>query len=133
MPNDRKEKMTMKAKPDERHAGAQKVVFLCFTEPVSLSPEEMRPHLDAHKAWLAEMESCSVLFLAGPMLDENYRFSGSGLFVLRADSLQEAACVADADPFHANGIRKYKLVPWQINEGSMDIRVTLSNGEFTLV
>jgi uncharacterized protein YciI len=123
----------MKAKPDERHSGAQKVVFLCFTEPISLSPEEMRPHLDAHKAWLAEMERSSVLFLAGPMLDENYRFSGSGLFVLRADSMSEAASIADADPFHANGIRKYKLVPWQINEGSLEIQASLSDGKFRLV
>jgi uncharacterized protein YciI len=123
----------MKARPDERHSGAQKVVFLCFTEPVDMSPEEMRPHLDAHKAWLAEMERSSALLLAGPMLDENYRFSGSGLFVIQADSMREAASIADRDPFHANGIRKYRLVPWQINEGRIDVRLTLSDGRFTLV
>jgi uncharacterized protein len=119
------------AKPDERHTGAQKVVFLCFTEPAGVSPEEMRPHLDEHKAWLADMERSSDLLFAGPMLDEDYRYSGSGLLVLRATSLAEAVSIADRDPFHAKGIRTYRLVPWQINEGSMDVRLTLSDGAFT--
>lgn len=127
--------MTMddvQAKPDERHAGAQKVVFLCFTEPEGLSAEEIRPHLDAHKAWLTDMERSSVLMFAGPMLDDNYRYSGSGLLVFQASSMAEARSIADLDPFHANGIRKYRIVPWQINEGSMDVRLTLSDGRFTL-
>lgn len=127
--------MTMeseKAKPDERHSGAQKVVFLCFTEPVDLSPEDIRPHLDAHKAWLAEVERSADLLFAGPMLDEDYRYSGSGLLILQAESMADAMSIADNDPFHANGIRKYRMVPWQINEGSVDIRLTLSDGRFTL-
>ena len=44
------------ARADERHAGAQLVFFLCFTEPTTLSAEEMRPHLDAHKRWIVEQE-----------------------------------------------------------------------------
>ncbi|WIY00996.1 YciI family protein [Amycolatopsis mongoliensis] len=121
-----------KAKPDERHTGAQKVVFLCFTEPVSMSPEDMRPHLDEHKAWLTELERAGELLFAGPMLDDDYRYSGAGLLVLRADSVTEAKDIADRDPFHARGIRKYRIVPWQINEGSVEVRLTLSDGRFTL-
>jgi hypothetical protein len=40
--------------------------------------------------------------------------------------------IADRDPLHINGIRQYRMVPWQINEGSVDIRLTLSDGKFTL-
>lgn len=121
-----------KARPDERHSGAQKVVFLCFTEPVDLSPEDIRPHLDAHKAWLGEVERSADLLFAGPMLDENYRYSGSGLLIIQAESMGAAISIADGDPFHANGIRKYRMVPWQINEGSIDIRLTLSDGRFII-
>lgn len=118
----------VQARPDERHAGAQKVFFLCFTEPVELSPEEIRSHLEPHKQWLADLERSGILFLAGPMLDKNYRFEGSGLFVIRADSFAEAEEIADRDPFHANGIRTYRLVPWQVNEGSFAVHSTLSDG-----
>lgn len=51
---------------------------------------------------------------------------------LMAESLAEARRIADRDPFHRNGIRKYRVVPWQINEGSMDIRFTLSDGKFSI-
>jgi hypothetical protein len=36
--------------------------------------------------------------------------------------------IADRDPFHANGIRKYRVVPWQVNEGSFAAHSTLSDG-----
>ncbi|HWD03585.1 MAG TPA: YciI family protein [Amycolatopsis sp.] len=122
---------TDRARPDERHSGAQKVVFLCFTEPVHMSAEEMRPHLAEHKAWLGETERAGSLLFAGPVLDDDYHYSGSGLLVIQAGSLAEAQSVADADPFHAKGIRKYKLLPWQINEGAFDVRLSLSDGRFT--
>lgn len=118
------------ARPDERHVGAQKLFFLCFTEPVELSPEEIRPHLDPHKQWLVDLERSGALFLGGPMLDSNYKFDGSGLFVIRADSLAEAEDIAGRDPFHAHGIRKFRLVPWQVNEGSFTVHLTLSDGIF---
>ncbi len=120
------------ARPDERHSGAQKVFFLCFTEPASPTPEEIRPHLEAHKAWLVGLERSGDLVLGGPMLDDNYRFAGPGLLVLRATSFAEARAVADADPFHARGIRTYRLVPWQVNEGSIELRFTLSDGQAAL-
>jgi uncharacterized protein YciI len=66
------------------------------------------------------------------MLDDDYRFAGPGLLVLRAKSFAEARAVADADPFHARGIRTYRLVPWQVNEGSIELRLTLSDGQAAL-
>jgi uncharacterized protein len=120
------------ARPDERHSGAQQVYFLCFTDPVALSADEMRPYIDEHKRWLANVEASGVLFLAGPLLDDSFRFSGSGLMVLRAGSVKEARELLDSDPFHANGIRKYRLVPWQVNEGSVTLQVVLSSKLATL-
>jgi uncharacterized protein len=133
-PDPREERMASsdqaEARPDERHSGAQLVFFLCFTEPAGVSAEEMRPHLDAHKRWIVEQERTGRLLAGGPLLDENYRFSGHGLFVLRAGSRAEAAEIADSDPFHANGIRTYRLQPWQLNEGNLQITLTMSDGAF---
>jgi uncharacterized protein YciI len=120
------------ARPDERHSGAQQIYFLCFTDPVALSPDEMRPYIDEHKAWLTKVEASGILFLAGPMLDDDFRFSGSGLMVLRSGSFSEARALLDTDPFHANGIRSYRLVPWQVNEGSIGVSVVLSTNAVSL-
>jgi hypothetical protein len=122
----------VQARPDDRHSGAQQVYFICFTEPVSMSPDEMRPHVDEHKSWIADLESSGKLFLAGPFLDDDFRFSGAGMMVLRAASLHEAKELVDADPFHANGIRTYRLVPWQINEGTVSLSTVLSTGTSSL-
>lgn len=119
------------ATPDERHAGAQKVYFVIFTDPVENVPlDEIRRHLDAHKAWLFDVEKSGRVLVAGPLLDENYRTFGPGMIVLRASSFAEAQEIADRDPYHANGIRKYRIVPWQVNEGTLDVRLRLSDGSF---
>jgi uncharacterized protein len=116
------------ARPDERHAGAQKVFFLCITEPNGVGPEDLRPHLDEHKKWVASLERDGRLFAAGPLLSSDYRASGTGALVLRAGSLQQAQDLVDQDPFHARGLRTYRLQPWQINEGSFGVHVSLSDG-----
>jgi uncharacterized protein YciI len=119
-------------KPDTRHSGAQKVLFLCVTEPNGVTAEELRSHLTEHKEWLASLERSGRLFAAGPLLDQNYQGSGSGVLILRATSLQEARHIVDQDPFHARGLRSYRLHPWQVNEGSWGVTVTLSDGTATL-
>ncbi|AEA24444.1 YciI family protein [Pseudonocardia benzenivorans] len=123
------------ARPDERHSGAQKVVFLCFTEPAEgvSSDEDIRPNLDSHKQWLSDIERSAQLLFAGPMLGDDYRYSGSGLLVLRAGSIAEAKEIADRDPFHSQGLRSYRIVPWQLNEGSFDVRMTLSDTRFEIL
>ncbi|MER7686606.1 YciI family protein [Streptomyces sp. NPDC097610] len=123
---------TTQAKPDERHTGAQKVLFLCFTEPNGVSADVLRQHLEEHKKWLTTLERDGRLFAAGPLLDDDYRGSGSGMLILRAASRQEAQDIVDQDPFHARGLRTYQLQPWQLNEGSFGVNVTLSDGTATL-
>jgi len=121
------------ARPDERHAGAQKVFFLCQTQPADgVTLEQLYPHLPEHKKWLAEQESQDRIFVAGPLLDEDYRAFGRGVLVIRARSLAEARDIFDSDPFHATGLRTYQLWPWQINEGSFHLRASLSGGSFDI-
>lgn len=118
------------ARADERHAGAQLVFFLCFTEPTGVSAEELRPHIDEHKRWIVDQERSGRLLAAGPVLDDDYRFDGHGLFILRAGSRAEAEEIADSEPFHAKGLRTYRLQPWQLNEGNLQLTLTLSDKAF---
>jgi uncharacterized protein len=119
-----------KAHPDERLAGAQKVFFACFTERGQASMEDVERVVPAHKQWLADQEAGGRIFVAGPFLNEDYSYAGSGLIVLRAETAQQAHQLAAQDPMHANGIRTFRIVPWQINEGSVRIDLTLSQGTF---
>jgi hypothetical protein len=52
-------------------------------------------------------------FAAGPFRDKNdpSYWNGDGMFILRADSQQAAAAIADTCPFHASGLRIYRIVP----------------------
>ncbi|CAL9464469.1 YciI family protein [Streptomyces sp. enrichment culture] len=119
----------MTALADQTHSGAQKVYFACFTEPAEgRTTADVEPHIAAHKQWLAEREQEGLMFVAGPFLTEEHLYSGAGLIVFRASSIGEAERLAAADPMHASGVRTFRIVPWQINEGSMTVRMTFSTG-----
>ena len=51
---------------------------------------------------------------------------GSGLIIYRAESMEAARAIAEADPMHASGIRTYTLRKWLVNEGSFQLDVKLS-------
>jgi uncharacterized protein YciI len=124
---------TDEARPDTHHSGAQKVFFLCLTRPADgVGPAELQPHLPEHKKWVARQEREGRVFVAGPLLDEDYHSFGQGVLVIRARSLAEARQVFDSDPFHAKGLRTYRMWPWQINEGSFRLHSTLSGGTFEI-
>jgi uncharacterized protein YciI len=81
---------------DETHSGLQKLYYICFTEPAG-SLEDLERHLDEHKAYLVQLERAGLLFAAGPLLDENYRFHGPGMIVLNAASRAQAESIVRAD------------------------------------
>jgi uncharacterized protein len=120
------------AHPDARHSGAQKVYFVCFTEPADgAALSDIEQTLPAHKAWAAETEAAGQLFVAGPFLDGDFRYTGSGMIILRARTQAEAEAIVSADPMHHNGLRSYRLSPWQLNEGSLPLHIRMSTSQVT--
>jgi uncharacterized protein YciI len=122
---------TDKASPDTRHAGAQKVFFACFTERGDAPMLEIETVLPEHKKWVADQEAAGKIFMAGPFLNDDYSYAGQGLLLFRVDTAEDARRLAEADPMHAKGIRTFRIVPWQLNEGSMSIELNLLTGAFT--
>jgi uncharacterized protein len=116
---------------DETHAGLQKLYFVCVTRPAR-PLVELEQHLDSHKAYLSGLERDGMLLAAGPLLGEEARYDGNGLIVFRAKTREEAQQLADNDPFHARGLRRYELFPWQVNEGSFEVRLLFSAGKFEI-
>ncbi|GKX36238.1 MAG: hypothetical protein MnENMB40S_38560 [Rhizobiaceae bacterium MnEN-MB40S] len=107
-------------------------LFVISSDP-SDTPEAMRKILPDHLAYQTKLETEGVLFLAGPLSDEaGDEMSGAGLIVYRANSIEEAQKIAEADPMHAKGGRTFSVRRWLVNEGSPHIETGLSTGKVKL-
>ncbi|RMD91115.1 MAG: hypothetical protein D6811_09580 [Alphaproteobacteria bacterium] len=102
---------------------------LYVVESRPLNPEKIREVLPDHLAWQRELEERGALVMAGPLSDETgEEMTGGGMIVYRADSMQAARALAEADPMHAGGARSFTLRRWLVNEGRLKIDVGLSTG-----
>jgi uncharacterized protein len=91
------------------------------------SLDAVKQNLPEHRAYLRDLEDQDVLFGAGPLWTEDGQyFEGDGLLIYRATSVEEATAIAQADPMHKSGARTFRIRPWLLNDGSITIRVTLS-------
>jgi uncharacterized protein len=101
--------------------------YLMHMEPIpGLGPvdEARRAEvLREHLLYQRDLEASGQLFLAGPVDPENT--PGLGLSVLRCRDLDEARAIAEAEPFHVAGLRRNRVQPWLVNEGSISLRVDL--------
>jgi len=89
--------------------------------------EAIRDTLPAHLEYQRQLERSGKLVFAGPVSDlSGEKMQGNGMIIYRADSLEHARELADADPMHSTGARSYTLRRWLINEGSLSLNVTLS-------
>jgi uncharacterized protein len=48
-------------------------------------------------------------------------------------SVAAATAIAAADPMHKSGARTFKIRPWLLNDGSITIRVTLSEPQRSIL
>jgi len=107
--------------------GSLALELYCIVSTPAKTPEALKEKLPEHLAYQAEQEQAGTLFLAGPLSDlTGEQMEGVGLIVYRADSLETAKAIADADPMHASGAREYTIRRWLVNEGSLQLNVQLS-------
>lgn len=120
-----------KAQAKERGALALEL-YVAQSTPAKAT-EDVKANLADHLAYQAELERAGSLAFAGPMSDETgEHMQGMGLIIYRAESLQAARALAEADPMHKSGARSFVLRRWMINEGSLTLQVGLSTGGTTL-
>ena len=101
--------------------------FYAVLSQPSPTPEKLRPLLPAHLEYMIGLEKRGVLFASGPLSDGEGPPSGAGLTILRAANAREARELALADPFVANGLRTFELKEWTIMEGTLGLKVNLSD------
>ena len=104
----------------------QKELYVIFTRPTG-SREEIMKLLPKHLERQVELEKQGVLFAAGPMDPETEGKPRTGMIIVRAQSFEQAREIADADPFHAAGLREYEVWKWTMNEGSVTLKVSYSD------
>ena len=101
--------------------------FYAVLSQPSSSPERLKPLLPAHLEYMIGLEKRGLLFASGPLSDGAGPPSGAGLTILRAASAEEARALAEADPFVTNGVRTFDIKEWTIMEGSLGLKVNLSD------
>jgi uncharacterized protein YciI len=104
----------------------RKKLYVLISKP-AVPPEQLKPFLLAHLEYMIGLEKRGLVFASGPLADGAGPPTGQGLTVLRANSAAEARALAEADPFFVNGLRTFELKEWTIMEGSLSLRVNLSD------
>jgi len=84
-----------------------------------------------HVAWLLKLEADGLVFLSGPLTSGPGVSAGAGITVLRAGSAEQAAEIAAADPFVTSGLRTFEVFGWRVNEGAIQVGLSLGTGRFT--
>jgi uncharacterized protein YciI len=104
----------------------RKKLYVLISKP-AVPPEQLKPFLLAHLEYMIGLEKRGLVFASGPLADGAGPPTGHGLTVLRANSAAEARALAEADPFFVNKLRSFELKEWTIMEGSLSLRVNLSD------
>jgi uncharacterized protein len=99
----------------------------------SPSPEKLKALLPSHLEYMISLEKRGVLFASGPLADGDGPPNGAGLTILRAADARQAREIAEADPFVRNGLRSFELKEWTIMEGTLGLRVNLSDQSVEVV
>ena len=111
----------------------QKQLYAIFTTPTG-GIEPILQGLEEHLAFQMQLEREGVMYAAGPMWSDDERtWDGDGMVVVRAGSRDEAITIAERDPMHRCGPRKFTVRPWMINEGTMTVRLDMSSQKFTVL
>lgn len=111
---------------------AQKQLYVVFTTPTSgLDP--VLKNIQEHLKFQVDLEKQGIMFGAGPFWDDDEKnWSGDGMVIIRAESLAAARAIAERDPMHKSGARRFTVRPWLLNEGTLTLRVDFSEQKVRL-
>lgn len=104
----------------------RKKFYVVLSKP-AVTPDKLQPYLSAHLEYMIGLEKRGLVFASGPLADGEGPPTGQGLTVLRAKDAGEARAIAEADPFFINGVRSFEIKEWTVMEGTLGVRVNLSD------
>ena len=113
----------------------QKELFVVSTKPApGVTLEKMREMREPHLAFQVELERRGIMFGAGPLFPPGTdMWQGEGMVIIRAASHAEATEIAASDPMHKSGMREFTVREWMMNEGTITLKVSYSNGKAQVI
>lgn len=93
----------------------------------TVKADEQKSALGAHLAWIIGAEKQGKIFLSGPVAPHDGEIPLDGLTIVHAASLAHAEELANEDPLVSTGIVRYEMCEWTVNEGAIQLTVTLSD------
>ncbi|MGH6727971.1 MAG: YciI family protein [Pseudolabrys sp.] len=111
----------------------RKQLYAVFTKPTR-GMEPVMAAIEEHLKFQIELERRGIMFGAGPFWnDAEDAWEGEGMVIIRAASLAEAKAIAASDPMHKCGARSFTVRPWLLNEGTLTVKLTYSDGKREIV
>ena len=104
----------------------RKKLYVLLSTP-RVAAEQLKPFLAAHLEYMIGLEKRGIVFASGPLGDAEGPPSGHGLTILRAPDAAAAHALAEADPFFVNGLREFELKEWTVMEGTLSLKINLSD------
>ena len=113
----------------------QKELYVVSTKPApGVTLEKMREMREPHLAFQVELERRGIMFGAGPLFPPGTdMWQGEGMVIIRAASHAEATEIAASDPMHKSGMREFTVREWMMNEGTITLKVSYSNGKAQVI
>jgi len=96
------------------------------------SADQIAEHLDAHLAWMLDLERAGQVLASGPLLEGPGTAPGTGLSIFRAADAAAAADLARQDPFVLAGLRGFDVLRWRLMEGSLTVRLSFGTSTYQL-
>ena len=72
---------------------------------------EVKARTADHFKWMQAQHAAGTVAISGPTPDRTM-----GIYVVRADSAENAHKIADSDPFHLHNLRHYDLIAWEVHQ-----------------
>lgn len=114
-------------KETARSRGALALELFVIVSTPNGNQDLLKATLPNHLDYQKEREAKGDLVLAGPLSDTSGKeMQGTGLIVYRARSFEEAQAFAEADPMHKTKARSFTLRRWLVNEGALNVTLSLS-------
>jgi uncharacterized protein YciI len=92
--------------------------------------DEVMKYRKAHLEYQIKLEKDGIMYGAGPAKRPDEAQAAFGLIIIRAKDEAEARRIADADPMHSSGARRYELYSWSLNEGRINVTLNFSDQTF---
>lgn len=103
-----------------------RTLFVVHSEPApDADPERGAALFEDHLRHIIEWEQSGVLFAAGPYRKDG-KVTPRALYILRADSVEEATAIAAEEPLHKHGIRSFTVDEWVLNQGRVGVTIDFS-------